>query len=382
MSISSWMARVGQSAGGARAVIGMMACVGVIGGCGSGGGGGAAKVKENGGEALRGTSAGVVSASERVLTELEVAALRERALALLVEEAGSGRPESRINAIEALQTVPGRVGPLIALAARDGNVAVRSVAAVAVGRARLSECVEAIRPLTMDEDLRVRASALFALHRNGERVDLTPIGGLLRHSSPLVRAHGAFLLGELGDSSALAMLREAASDGMDRAPAGQVRVMRLQIAEAMVKLGEESALHEIRAALYPSRPEDLEGTALAAQIIGEVRDHGASDQLVYLTARREGGRMMPAEVRLAAAGALGKLGLSEGGFIGEEFRGNPNATVRAQAAYVFGQTGLTEHLSALESMLEDASVAVRVSAAAGIVRIAERQPSGYSEAGR
>jgi hypothetical protein len=43
-------------------------------------------------------------------------------------------------------------------------------------------------------------------------------------------------------------------------------MMELQISEARVKLGDEEALIDIRAALFPARSEDLEATALAAQI--------------------------------------------------------------------------------------------------------------------
>ena len=74
----------------------------------------------------------------------------------------------------------------------------------------------------------------------------------------------------------------------------------------------------VRSALYPSRPEELEATALAVQIIGEVHDRGAIDQLIYLV-DEETDRPMPAEVRLAVAGALAKLGLREGGFIADEY---------------------------------------------------------------
>lgn len=64
-----------------------------------------------------------------------------------------------------------------------------------------------------------------------------------------------------------------------------MRLLQLQLAEAMVKLGEDDQIATIRAALYPSRPEDLEATALAVQIIGQVKDRGSIDELIYLSAK-------------------------------------------------------------------------------------------------
>ena len=119
----------------------------------------------------------------------------------------------------------------------------------------------------------------------------------------------------------------------------------------------------VRASVVPiSRPDELEATALAVQIIGEVRDRGAIDQLIYLV-DEDSDRPMPAEVRLAVAGALAKLGLREGGFIADAYAQDTNPVIRAQAATVYGQTGSVEHLSKLEGMLLDGSPHVRAGSA-------------------
>jgi HEAT repeat protein len=301
-----------------------------------------------------------------------VSALRERALEVLGQNAAGPVPQLRSNALEAMASTPVRLEPLLASALRDENAGVRSTAAVLVGKAGLVQLTPAVRPLLNDPSPFVRSSAIFALAKSGVEVNRNPLAAsLLQDPSARVRAHAAFLIGELGDPSALPMLKEAARTIVPRAPAAEVRLLNVQIAEAMVKLGDEAQLETIRAALYPSRPEELEATALAVSVIGHLQDRGSIDELVYLTAAwDEQKNYMPAEVRLAAAGSLARLGLRRGSFLADEYAGNAMPALRAQAAHVYGEIGDPRNLGKLEKMLADPEGLVRVSAAAAVVRIA------------
>ena len=80
---------------------------------------------------------------------------------------------------------------------------------------------------------------------------------------------------------------------------------------------------------------------------------------------------MPAEVRLAAAGALAKLGNPRGGFIADEFARSDQPTLRAQSALVYGETGRFEHLPALSVLVNDTNRLVQISAATAILKIVE-----------
>ncbi|MEL6330370.1 MAG: HEAT repeat domain-containing protein [Planctomycetota bacterium] len=303
-------------------------------------------------------------------TLVERSSLRERAIALLEEAALAEDPASRANALEALSRTPSRARGLVGRGLIDENEGVRAVAATVVGRARLTELGPSVRPRLDDPSPFVRASAIYASRRLDAGFDpsgLAPL--LLEHPEWRVRAHAAFLLGELGEPSALPVLRDAYGAPGPRATPAEARLMRLQMAEAIVKLGDASPLEGLRAALYASRPEELEQTALAVQIIGEVNDRASIGQLIRLSAYREDGRRMPAEIRLACAGALAKLGRTEGGFIADEYAQSELDAIRAQAASVYGQTGRREHLGKLETMLSDGAASVRVAAADGIVRI-------------
>jgi HEAT repeat protein len=295
--------------------------------------------------------------------------LRERALGMLVEMTSDPDAQIRANAAEAMAEAPARLSEEIERLLRDGNQGVRAVAGVAAGRGRLAEHAPAIRGLLNDPSPYVRASAMYALASMGADVDMTPMASiLLNNPSPNVRSHVAFLLGELGDVSARGLLRQAVRQGMEDAPTAEAALLRLQLSEALVKLGDARSLDGIRAALYPATQADLEATAVAAQILGEVGDRASIDELVYLTARLDqGGNSMPAEVRLAAAWSLARLGKPQGSFIAMEFVDHERAALRRQAAHVMGEIGGAESLAVLEVMLDDPSPLVRVSACAATV---------------
>jgi HEAT repeat protein len=307
--------------------------------------------------------------------------LRERAIGLLTAAATGKSAEPRANAIEALSAVPTRLEPFVRAALVDENLAVRTVGAMMVGRAKLTASAPFVVPLLRDESPMVRAAAMYALNRCGHPVDMTPLADLLQDSSPRVRAHAAFVLGEAGEASAIALLREAGKDPMPRAALPEVRLMQLQMAEARIKLGDDDALHEVRAALYPARSEDLEATALAAQIVGQVRDKASMEQLILLTAMKDdAGRLMPPEIRLAAAGSLARLGQPKGSFIAREYAASDHATQRAQSAYVFGETGQMGNLVPLATLMDDRNELVRVAAAAAVLKITDGGTGGARSA--
>jgi len=270
-----------------------------------------------------------------------------------------------------MESTPGRLSTFVPRALRDENPGVRSTAALMVGKASLRNLAPALNPLLNDPSPYVRASAIYSLVKSHAEVDPSPLAGLLLGDpSPRARAHAAFLLGELGDNSALGPLHDAAKVAVPRASQAEMKMLQLQIAEAIVKLGEEDQVSTIRAALYPAHPEDLEITALAVQILGQLQDKGAADELIYLTAREDSkGRRWPAEIRLGCAGALARMGRNQGSFVADEFAGNPAPALRSQAAYVYGEIGRSENLPKLETLLADREGIVRVSAAAAILKL-------------
>ncbi|MCB9837866.1 MAG: HEAT repeat domain-containing protein [Phycisphaeraceae bacterium] len=309
--------------------------------------------------------------------------VRERAMTILLDASAAELPQMRANAIEALSLAPGRVEPVARLGLLDDNPGVRFTAAMTIGRLKLEASRDLLKPLLRDEDPVVRAAAIYGMTRCGASIDPTPIAQLCYSNDTRQRAQGVFILGEMGNSSAIPMLKSVAADPMPMASISQVRLLRLQVAEALVKLGDETGVETLRASLFPARPEDLEISALAVQIIGEIKDLRSLDQLIYL-ADAAGEDRLPAEVRLGAAASAAMLGEKGGSFIAEEYWQDKFPAIRAQSAHAFGWIGGSRSLAYLDTMMSgDTNDLVRVAAAAGVLRItaAVGQPSGLSDAG-
>ncbi len=312
----------------------------------------------------------------------QLAQSRGYAVELLMTMTSSPHAEVRANAIEALESETTRLEPVVAIALDDPNEGVRSVAAMVAGKTSLESLLPTLRTLRGDSSPYVRASAIFALTRMGDAVDPSELAEILfQAENSRVRAHVAYILGELGDRSAIPMLKQAYMDRARNSTAIEQKLLRLQIAEAIVKLGDDESIDTIRAALYPSRPEELEATALAVQIIGQLRDRGSIDQLIYLVSDTAD-YTMPAEVRLAIATALASMGLNEGGYVADEYIDNALPMIRAQAASVYGHTGQMQNLGKLDGLMRDSSVLTRVSAAGAVLDLADSGTRRSSASGR
>ncbi len=318
--------------------------------------------------------------------------LRERAFETLLEGTVSPDPLIRAHSLEGLKSVPTRAEPALRAALADPNAGVRFVAAAAIGALRLESSVPFVRPLMRDADARVRAAAIFALSVNGERVDITPLANMLREADPRIRSEAARTLGELGNRSAIPMLRQAASarPAFRSDPStGEMSIsqaehlFQLQVAEAMVKLGEATESDVLRAALYPATREGFEAAVLAAQILGQLRDEQAIAQLVELIEQRVPGSaenddprldtfVQPKELRLAAARALARMGHNGGMYVADMYADDPNPLVRSQASFVYGESGLADRLVKLEAMLDDPEQVVRISASAASLALLAR----------
>ena len=135
--------------------------------------------------------------------------------------------------------------PQLELGLEDDVVPVRFSALVTIGSVEIRSLVPLVnRVLKQDGvDPHVWAAAFFALHRCGQRVDLTLLARMLRSNDAGMRGNAAMLLGMMGDRSAVPMLKE-----LGRAPlpatTSHVRgvIARIQVAEARARLGDESAI--------------------------------------------------------------------------------------------------------------------------------------------
>jgi HEAT repeat protein len=309
--------------------------------------------------------------------------LREAAIARLEEAAQSESALLRANAVEGLAGAPSRGGAVAAELIDDENPGVRFAAIMTVGDLRTRGVAERLRQRLEDRDERVAMAAVYALTRLGVDVNQTLLAEGLRAEQLGVRSTAAFVLGEIGNASAAPMLREAQRRVTLRtpsAPRGNVEraLFRLQVAEALIKLGDAGADSVVRSALYPGYREEVEAAVLAAQIIGELKLESGVSQLVRIieqpapgdttdTPVRERSFLWPRELRLAAARSLAQMDEFGGVFVADLCFDAPEATVRHQAAFVYGEAGRPRDLAKLELMLADPDPLVRVAAASAVL---------------
>jgi HEAT repeat protein len=293
---------------------------------------------------------------------------RASAIVLLRNAAASPVPMFRANACEALNASPPDLQTVAAPLLADPNRGVRFVAAMEVGRARITELADAVQPLLVDESESVRAAAIYALTRLGRPVDPSPLGAMARSDDPEIRSNAYLVLGELGNRSAVPMIRDSLGKGMRQVNPARVRVVELQAAEALVRLGEADGIEPIRAALY-APGEQSEFTALAAQQVGRLRDDGSRPILMRLI-DGTGISARPTEVRICCAAALAQISPADGASVVKFARTllqDREPAVRAQAAIAMGAAGGPAVVPELEGLLMDRFPQVQLAAAKAIL---------------
>jgi HEAT repeat protein len=286
--------------------------------------------------------------------------VKEKAIAVLTAAGVGNDPALRSNAIEAMQPLPERARPLVARGLGDQNPGVRFAAVVTAGMLKFRDLNPAIRPLLSDTNTSVQAAALYALYVLGEKVDITPLADMLRGRDPRLRGNVALLLGLLGDKSAISLLRSTASVPMPRASASDNAVVRIQVAEAVAKLGDDSALDALRAGAFSQFDEVRVLSVTAMGEVGDRRMELALDKMLT---------NQPIEIQLAAAAALARLGNFKGvEAVKVAALSHQSPVARAQAAWSLGWFQDDGSLAVLDKLLDDPAKQVQVSAAASLVR--------------
>lgn len=314
-----------------------------------------------------------VDMGPHIAVQVSAENLQTGAIEILKRAADSTNPLLRANAIEGMKHAPHAAPEAIRKGLGDENRAVRFVATMLVGQLKLTDMRTLVEPLLKDESESVQAAAIYAVRRLGGKPDLNPLSRMLLGEDAEVRANAALVLGELGDPSAVSLLRYALGHGLLKSGSARRKIVEMQIAEAMVKLGDVQQLEVIRASLF-SRPEEGEITALACQICGEVKDEASLPNLLDLATR--GGKMQQsAEIRMAAALAASRIDPQQAILgVPTAYVGSPRFELRAQAAATFGATRQQAALQYLARQMDDPNPLVQVSAAAGVLEIEHAGP--------
>ena len=294
--------------------------------------------------------------------------LSETAIGILQQASIAPYPQLRANAIEGLQFAPQHLDPLVRHGLVDENRGVRFVAAMTLGEHRMKDIAHLLEPLLRYESESVHAAALYGLKRCGKQVDLSPLATLILSDDPEVRANAALVLGDLGNASAVPVLQRAVGRGMSRVNAAKIKLVDLQIAEALVKLGEEQQIEGIRAALF-APAEEGELTAVACMMSGRLHDERTVPNMVRL-ARITGDFQQPAEVRMAATWGLARIDPALASIdVPMEYVTSGKYQLRFQAAMTLGEIGNPGSLATLSTLMTDGNPLVQVAAASAILQI-------------
>lgn len=325
---------------------------------------------------------------------------KAKAYDILRSAGQSDLSRERLAAIEAAAYAPDLAIGLARNGLSDENPAVRFAALVTVGKLKLNDLSDAAMDLLRDENESVRAAAIFAAKRCGKEVDLSPLGSMLANGSSGARANAAMLIGQLGDPQAIDMLRDMAAAPMTRVSPAERTWVRLQYAEAMIRLAPNDAevLGAIRASVY-SNLDDVR--ILSIQILGEVGDQTVRGGLAHIIKRDN-----PIQVKIAAAQSLVRLGDDQAAtvlikasrydddqirkdlkdYLGkneiagpevqvirelladEKARARAAAEVRAQAAVGLGYVDSAASAKRLSALLDDPDPIARIAAASAILR--------------
>jgi HEAT repeat protein len=300
-----------------------------------------------------------------ILNEPAEAALANEARQILVQASSNAWAALRAHSLEASIGHPSLLADLAPKALVDENRGVRFVACMSIAEMRDARFNPLVAPLLSDPSASVRAAAMLALSRGGQRVNFTPLADMLADNDPEIRANAYLVLGELGNESAIPLIRESLGRGMKLVNPLRVRLVDLAAAEALVKLGDEKEVEPIRAALF-APPEQGELTIVACDSVRRLKDEVARPMLERIVSAR-GSVQRSAEIRLAACRALHALGSSGAPLaVAREYANHPDARIRAQSTVLLGEIGSPEARALLSGLLHDADPTVQVAAAGGL----------------
>jgi HEAT repeat protein len=300
-------------------------------------------------------------------TLVDKGTVNETALTILQVFLDSPNPRLRANAVESMRFAPPEIlERAVQLGLGDENRGVRFVAAMMIGEESLCNISILLEPLLLDESESVQVAAMFSLHKCGEKVDLNPISMMLQSDNAELRGNAAMIIGQLGNPSAIMVIRKALNTTPNSITPIRRRLINLQMAESLILLGERKELEVIRAAVFSSIQES-EVTALACQIAGNLRDVEVISTLESITVTPE---RYPDEIRLVAATSLAQISPSRMPLdVVLRFSSNDSPTIRSQCATALGVQGDSISLGPLALMLKDIDPLVQISAAGAVLRI-------------
>ncbi len=282
-------------------------------------------------------------------------------------------PVVRAESVEALESVASpEVLPWVRSALLDEHPGVRFAGCMVLGKLKDAGAASMVRKCLADKNDSVRVAAIYAMHRMGhaEQTDRLP-NYVLLHPDPIVRRNAAIAISMLGQQSAVTVLAR----GMKDADPG----VRHHALEGMALLGNKEAARELT---FMANSGVGSEEVFAINALAGTGDPVYEDAFRYKLA--SGSHL---ETRLAAARALGKLGMDAGLPVvldalkpNQPVRPDPEdppadqlLRIRQLASAAAGAIGNPQANPLLEPFLHDGvDPRVQISAARALIEITEK----------
>lgn len=292
--------------------------------------------------------------------------LQTKARQIIFDGLADPSPQIRANAVEVVATTRDiRLMPKVQSLLADKVIPVRFAAAMAVGDLEYALARDSVAGMLNDLNPNVRIAASYAMFRLGGPEHYETLRKSLDSQDQTVRANAALLLGKCGRQEAIEPLYGTLrrNDSSDKVVA--------QAVEALAMLKDARIYSLLWTRLISAYVEDR-----VSGIRGMVALGTADARNAVVTMLDD---PVP-EVRLVAAGQLGKLGdpigqpevlaIMEKNFASSTPQGRPQ--VKMLTALAIGEIGVPALTKHLPSLLKDKSKVVRLAAAKAILRSASR----------
>ena len=298
--------------------------------------------------------------------------LRQQAVNIMRTALASDDPLIRCQAIETVAaTETLALMPQIHKLLKNDYVLVRFAAALAIGDMRYPPARRSLMMLREKGDERSRLAAAYALLRLGYDNNWPQITQALQSSDQSLRANAVMVLSKLEGERALNMLYWAKdADDSDI-------TVRLQAAEGIAKLGDKRIYSKLWTLLISKY---IENKIIGICAMADLGTEDSKDAIITML-----GDDVP-EIRLTAAGQLGKLGydlgepevltvLRERSYAGAEEPAQ--IRIKTLAAMAIGYIGTDALKAYLPELLSDNNPSVRLAAANAVFQCVDK--TGFSD---
>jgi len=304
---------------------------------------------------------GCNSENNSAFPEKDASKLKLKATQVLMESLNSDEIMVKINAIEAAASSKQQSFlPKIESLLGNDYVPVRFAATVAIGDTEYKPATPKLNFLLEKGDENSKIAAAYALYRFGEKDKISIVKNSLSSKDMTVRANAVMLLGKTGNKEFLEILHKTmiASDSDDK--------VSQQAVQALAKLGDEKIINKIWTLVLSIYADDR---IIGLEALGSLKTSTAKE--IIMTKLED---ELP-EVRLMAAGQLGKFGDTSGEAVVIEILQKNDAgklenrqldqiqTLAAMAIGEIGTKNLQEHLGKL---LESQYKTVKIAAARSV----------------